>query len=236
MSAADILNLPVATSLSGDEFIEVVQAGTLHRATVKHFSKRLLEANGPLPGVILLDGREGPQGGTGPAGPPGPLGPHGPPGGPGPQGVAGPPGPTFIPASGAVIRSWSVYDSNRHLFKERYFLGSDYQKKNFYPQLMLAPAVSAIGNRLRLRAKIWCSGTDTDCVINGGLFLNGTKAVSVARAFADAPLLFDYEIIPTVMTPQMFSFCVGTAESGADCIVNVPHLVQSCLVIEEIQA
>jgi hypothetical protein len=60
--------------------------------------------------------------------------------------------------------------------------------------------------------------------------------VSVARAFADAPLLFDYECIPDTTAAQMFSFCVGTAESGADCIVNMPHLVQSCLVIEEIQA
>jgi hypothetical protein len=122
------------------------------------------------------------------------------------------------------------------VIKERYMLGGDFQKKNFYPQLMLAPAVSALGNRLRLRAKIWCVGTDSDCAINGGMFLNGEKAVSVAHALADAPLLFDCEITPTVLTAQMFSFCVGAALANADCIINMPRLVQSCLVIEEIQA
>jgi hypothetical protein len=235
VSAADILNLPVAIGLSGEEFIEVVQGGTLHRATVKHFSKRLLEGEIPN-GVLVFDGKEGPPGGAGPPGPPGPLGPPGPPGPKGPQGEPGPFGPTFTPASGAVIRSWSVYDNNSHLFKERYILGADFQKKNFYPQLMLAPAVSALGNRLRLRAKIWCVGASTDLAINGGMFLNGDKAVSVARAFADAPLLFDYECIPATTAAQMFSFCIGSSDVGADCIVNVGRLVQSCLVIEEIQA
>jgi hypothetical protein len=68
------------------------------------------------------------------------------------------------------------------------------------------------------------------------MFLNGDKAVSVARAFADAPLLFDYECIPATTAAQMFSFCIGSSDVGADCIVNVGRLVQSCLVIEEIQA
>ena len=235
MPADSILNLPVAIHLSGDEFIEVVQAGTAHRTQIKGFLSRFIQNLDVEKGLEGVDWIEGPPGPAGGVGPPGPEGPQGPQGAQGESGEAGPPGPSFVPASGAPVRTWAVHDGNERSFLQGYALGAPYQIGNFYPQLMLAPAVSVVGNRLRLRAKIWTRATST---VNGGLFLNN-ELVSVAQCHGPShqtltPLLFDYETTPANLAAQSFTFCIGSYFGGT-CLINAP-LAQSCLVVEEIQA
>ena len=78
-SNIQIPNLPVATSLSGAELVEIVQAGSSARTTT--------QAIADLKGI----GPTGPIGNSGPTGPAGPNGPTGP---TGTQGITGPTGPT----------------------------------------------------------------------------------------------------------------------------------------------
>jgi hypothetical protein len=72
MANIQIPNLPVAVALSGDESLEIVQAGVSVRATTKQMAQ------------LAAVGEEGPPGPPGPVGPPGPAstvpGPQGPPG------------------------------------------------------------------------------------------------------------------------------------------------------------
>jgi hypothetical protein len=84
MSTVQITGLPVATSLDGDEELEIVQGGTSVRTTTSDIAG--LQA--------------GPTGPTGPVGPTGPTGPTG------PQGVTGTPG-----VGGALGYYGSFYDT-----------------------------------------------------------------------------------------------------------------------------
>ena len=117
MSNVQIPNLPVATSLSGTEQVEIVQAGVSRRTTTGQIAGIVAGPTGPT-GTF---GPTGPQGATGPTGPtgsqgnPGTVGPTGAmgPTGTGPTGptgaastVAGPTGPTG--ASGPTGAASSV--------------------------------------------------------------------------------------------------------------------------------
>ena len=105
MANAQIPNLPVATSLSGAEQVEIVQAGVSRRTTTGAIAGLQAGPTGPTgaPGMAGPTGPTGPTGATGgrgdigatgPAGPTGPNGPTGPTGGNGSPGAVGPTGPT----------------------------------------------------------------------------------------------------------------------------------------------
>lgn len=79
MANVPIPLLPQTVGLAGPEMIEVVQAGTSARTTVRQ--------------IAALGGPTGPLGPTGPTGPAGTLGNTGPTGSTGPTGIEGPTGP-----------------------------------------------------------------------------------------------------------------------------------------------
>lgn len=120
MSNIQIPNLPAATSLSGNEELEAVQAGSSVRVTAAQIAGLQAGPTGPqgpggvqgptgptgATGVTGSQGTPGPMGGTGGLGPTGPTGATGPTGstgadstvaGPtGPNGSTGPTGPTGV--------------------------------------------------------------------------------------------------------------------------------------------
>lgn len=93
MSNTTIPNLPMATSLSGTEDIEIVQAGTSRRTTLSAVASLVIPSAGPT-GPMGETGPTGPMGATGPTGAQGNTGDQGPQGPTGPQGDQGPTGPT----------------------------------------------------------------------------------------------------------------------------------------------
>lgn len=93
MSNTTIPNLPMATSLSGTEDIEIVQAGTSRRTTLSAVASLVIPSVGPT-GPMGETGPTGPMGDTGPTGAQGNTGDQGPQGPTGPQGDQGPTGPT----------------------------------------------------------------------------------------------------------------------------------------------
>ena len=112
MSQVQIPNLPAATSLSGAEQVEVVQAGVSRRATTSQLANLLgVGPTGPI-GPQGASGPTGPTGSTGATGAAstvaGPTGPTGATGGSGPTGptgatgtgATGPTGPTGVTGSG----------------------------------------------------------------------------------------------------------------------------------------
>ena len=96
MSDIQIPNLPVATSLSGTEQLEIVQSGVSRRTTTGAVAGITPGPTGPT-GAQGLTGPTGPTGATGATGAQGDVGPtgaSGPTGPTGPTGATGPTGPT----------------------------------------------------------------------------------------------------------------------------------------------
>jgi collagen type VII alpha len=113
MANTTIPQLPLATSLSGTEQLEIVQAGVSRRTTASAIAGIATGPTGPTgaqggigptgtagptgpTGVQGTAGNQGPVGPTGVTGPTGGTGPTGPTGIQGAQGIAGPTGPTGI--------------------------------------------------------------------------------------------------------------------------------------------
>lgn len=95
MANITIPNLPVATSLSGTEEVEIVQAGTSVRTTTVQIAGLQPGATGAT-GPQGATGITGATGATGPTGVTGPSGPVGPTGVTGVTGITGPTGPTGV--------------------------------------------------------------------------------------------------------------------------------------------
>ena len=98
MANTTIPQLPLATSLSGTEQLEIVQAGVSRRTTASAIAGIAVGPTGPTgaQGGIGPTGTTGPTGPTGNQGTAGNQGPVGPTGDIGPTGGAGPTGPTGI--------------------------------------------------------------------------------------------------------------------------------------------
>ena len=113
MANTTIPQLPLATSLSGTEQLEIVQAGVSRRTTASAIAGIATGPTGPTgaqggtgptgtagptgpTGVQGTAGNQGPIGPTGDTGPTGGAGPTGPTGIQGAQGITGPTGPTGI--------------------------------------------------------------------------------------------------------------------------------------------
>ena len=98
MANTTIPQLPLATSLSGTEQLEIVQAGVSRRTTASAIAGIAVGPTGPTgaQGGIGPTGTTGPTGPTGNQGTAGNQGPIGPTGDTGPTGGAGPTGPTGI--------------------------------------------------------------------------------------------------------------------------------------------
>ena len=98
MANTTIPQLPLATSLSGTEQLEIVQAGVSRRTTASAIAGIATGPTGPTgaQGGIGPTGTVGPTGPTGVQGTAGNQGPVGPTGVTGPTGGAGPTGPTGI--------------------------------------------------------------------------------------------------------------------------------------------
>ena len=96
MANTTIPQLPLATSLSGTEQLEIVQAGVSRRTTASAIAGIAVGPTGPTgaQGGIGPTGTTGPTGPTGNQGTAGNQGPVGPTGDIGPTGGAGPTGPT----------------------------------------------------------------------------------------------------------------------------------------------
>jgi len=96
MANTTIPQLPLATSLSGEEQLEIVQAGVSRRTTTLAVAGLQAGPTGPTgaQGGIGPTGATGPTGPTGSTGAGGAVGPTGAQGDTGPTGVSGPTGPT----------------------------------------------------------------------------------------------------------------------------------------------
>ena len=99
MSNIQIPNLPVAASLSGNEELEIVQAGVSRRTTAADIAGLGLGPTGPT-GTV---GPTGPTGANGPTGPTGPTGATGANGDIGPTGATGPRGPTGATGAASTV-------------------------------------------------------------------------------------------------------------------------------------
>ena len=101
MSNVQIPNLPPAISLTGNEEIEIVQAGVSARTTTGAIAGLQAGPTGPT-GPQGLQGPTGPTGPTGATGPSGNIGAQGPTGATGPTGI-GPTGPTGATGAASTI-------------------------------------------------------------------------------------------------------------------------------------